>query len=721
MANLNVDLTNSGFENRHLYVHSGVVEEIHEELLEKSNDPKEMLGWLHLPSNYYNTTEYKKIKKAAKKIISDSEVLIVIGIGGSYLGAKAVIEALKSPFRKKDSQYPEVIFVGNNLSTTYINDVIEYVQDKDISINVISKSGTTTEPAIAFRIFRELIENKYPLDEARKRIYVTTDSSKGALKKLAESEKYETFVIPDDIGGRYSVLTPVGLLPIAASGLNIDELMQGAISAEDRFDDSILEYNECYKYAVLRNLLYEDDKSLEMLVTYTPRLHYFTEWWKQLFGESEGKDGKGLFPVGVEYTTDLHSLGQYVQDGRRLMFETVLFVDREDKQIVINTDEDNIDNLNYLEGQNIAYVNRKAMEATMRAHVDGGVPNVFIRLKRLNEETLGELIYFFEKACAMSAELLEVNPFNQPGVEVYKTNMFRLLGKPGYDKESNIVKPLVKGEKIEKKNNIIKINADVAEKVKDKEEKAEKKLVKDNKEEKTETVEDKKQEEKKEKVKTKEEKIEEENINKIIEIVKVEQKEAVKHEVKDKEERKETTEKVAEVLDSMAEDISVVEVAEPEEKYEEVKPVEKDKDNVNDLINDWDSLMEQALKDDDSKKNTNSTKKVAAKKTTEKKSIEKKETKSKPRRRKSVKAEDLEVMIKKEKKEKKVVAKKPETKKKVEKKEAKTTKKTTTAKKSAVKKEPVKKVTKKVAVKKPATKTTTKKNTTKKTTAKKSK
>ena len=356
MANLNVDLTNSGFENRHLYVHSGVVEEIHNELLEKSNNPEEMLGWLHLPSNYYNTTEYKKIKKAAKKIISDTEVLIVIGIGGSYLGAKAVIDALNSPFRTKDRQYPEVIFVGNNLSTTYINDVIEYIKDKDISINVISKSGTTTEPAIAFRIFRELIENKYPLDEARKRIYVTTDSSKGALKKLADSEKYETFVIPDDVGGRFSVLTPVGLLPIAVSGINIDELMQGAISAEDRFDDSILEYNECYKYAVLRNLIYEDDKSVEMLVTYNPRLHYFVEWWKQLFGESEGKDGKGLFPAGAEYTTDLHSLGQYIQDGRRIMFETVLFVDREDNPIVINTDEDNIDNLNYLEGKNIAYI-----------------------------------------------------------------------------------------------------------------------------------------------------------------------------------------------------------------------------------------------------------------------------------------------------------------------------------------------------------------------------
>ena len=433
MANLNVDLTNSGFENRHLYVHSGVVEEIHEELLEKSNDPKEMLGWLHLPSNYYNTTEYKKIKKAAKKIISDSEVLIVIGIGGSYLGAKAVIEALNSPFRKKDSQYPEVIFVGNNLSTTYINDVIEYVQDKDISINVISKSGTTTEPAIAFRIFRELIENKYPLDEARKRIYVTTDSSKGALKKLAESEKYETFVIPDDIGGRYSVLTPVGLLPIAVSGVNIDELMNGAIYAEEKYNDSLLQYNDCYQYAVLRNLYYDNGKNMEILATYEPRMHYFAEWWKQLFGESEGKDNKGLFPASVEFTTDLHSLGQYIQEGQRIMFETVLNFAKTETDITIRPDEDNLDNLNYLAGKKLSYVNQKAMEGTITAHADGGVPNIIINIRELNAKNIGELIYFFEKACATSAKLLEVDPFNQPGVEKYKTNMFKLLKKPGYE------------------------------------------------------------------------------------------------------------------------------------------------------------------------------------------------------------------------------------------------------------------------------------------------
>ena len=697
MANLNVDLTNSGFENRHLYVHSGVVEEIHNELLEKSNNPEEMLGWLHLPSNYFNTTEYKKIKKVAKRIISNTDVLIVIGIGGSYLGAKAVIDALNSPFRTKDRQYPEVIFVGNNLSTTYINDVIEYIKDKDISINVISKSGTTTEPAIAFRIFRELIENKYPLDEARKRIYVTTDSSKGALKKLADSEKYETFVIPDDVGGRFSVLTPVGLLPIAVSGINIDELMQGAISAEDRFDDSILEYNECYKYAVLRNLIYEDNKSVEMLVTYNPRLHYFVEWWKQLFGESEGKDGKGLFPAGAEYTTDLHSLGQYIQDGRRIMFETVLFVDREDNPIVINTDEDNIDNLNYLEGKNIAYINRKAMEATMKAHVDGGVPNIFIRLKRLNAETMGELIYFFEKACAMSAELLEVNPFNQPGVEIYKTNMFRLLGKPGYENESNITKPLVKGEKIEKKKEIIKFKEENSEEKivkfieeQDKEKINNKKAVENKKEDKKKIVKEEKKEEPKEKIVEKVPEVQE--IREVLdekeikEIEQVEKIEAIKEMDKNKN---------IEIVETVVPDVS-------QDEFEEVKVNEKDKDNVQSLINDWDSLMKHVLEDD--KEEKKETKKKSVKETSE--------VKKKPRRRKSVKAEDVEKMIKKEKKEKKEVAKKEETKKEPVKKVAakKTTttkKKTTTAKKSTT-------VAKKTATKKATTKKTTTKKTTKK-------
>ena len=432
MANIKVNLKNIGIEKEEIFEHAAVVEEIHNELIDKSEDENEFVGWLNLPSQYKKSEEYKKIKKAARKIKSDSDILLVIGIGGSYLGARAVIEALHSSFYGFDQTTPHIVFVGNNLSPNYIKDVMDLLEGKDFSINVISKSGTTTEPAIAFRIFREIIENKYGLKEARKRIYVTTDKQKGALKQLAEAEGYETFIIPDNVGGRYSVLTPVGLLPIAASGIDIDELMEGAIVAQDRYLDRALEYNECYQYAVARNLLYEQDKSIEMLESYEPKLHYFIEWWKQLFGESEGKDGKGLFPAGAEFTTDLHSLGQYIQEGRRIMFETVLDIEKSENDITIGFDEDNLDNLNYLSGKELSYVNRKAMEGTIQAHVDGDVPNIIISMKELNAENLGELIYFFEKACAMSAELLEVNPFNQPGVEKYKTNMFKLLKKPGY-------------------------------------------------------------------------------------------------------------------------------------------------------------------------------------------------------------------------------------------------------------------------------------------------
>ena len=435
MANLKVDLKNSGITKEELFEHSAVVEDINSELIVKSNDIDEFVGWLRLPSRYKNSDEYKRIKKASEKIKKDSDILLVIGIGGSYLGARAVIEAMHSSIYGEDKTKPHIIFVGNNLSPDYINDVIHILEGKDFSINVISKSGTTTEPAIAFRIFREIIENKYGLKEARERIYVTTDAKKGALKQLADSEGYEAFVIPDNVGGRYSVLTAVGLLPIAASGIDIDKLMDGAIKAEDRFDDKSLKYNECYQYAVARNLLYERDKSIEILATYEPKLHYFIEWWKQLFGESEGKDKKGLFPAGCEFTTDLHSLGQYIQDGRRIMFETVINVENSKSDITINMDEDNLDNLNYLEGKQLSYVNQKAMEGTIQAHVEGGVPNILINIKELTEETLGELIYFFEKACAMSGELLEVNPFNQPGVEKYKTNMFKLLNKPGYEEK----------------------------------------------------------------------------------------------------------------------------------------------------------------------------------------------------------------------------------------------------------------------------------------------
>ena len=432
MSHIKVDFQYSGITEDDILEHSEVVEAINKELEEKSSDEKEFVGWLHLPTKH-DKREFNRIKKAANKIREDSDILLVIGIGGSYLGARAVIEALHSSIYGEDKSKTHVIFVGNNLSGNYINDVIELLEDKDFSINVISKSGTTTEPAIAFRIFREIIENKYGIKEARKRIYVTTDKKKGALKTLADAEGYEKFVIPDNVGGRYSVLTAVGLLPIAASGIDIDMLMKGAQTAEDKYSDTSLKYNECYKYAVARNLLYESDKSIEMLVTYEPKMHYMIEWWKQLFGESEGKDGKGLFPAGAEFTTDLHSLGQYIQEGRRIMFETVLNIENIEKDITINFDEDNLDNLNYLQGKKLSYVNQKAMEGTIQAHTEVGVPNIVMDIDYLNEESLGELIYFFEKACAMSAELLEVNPFNQPGVEKYKTNMFKLLKKPGYE------------------------------------------------------------------------------------------------------------------------------------------------------------------------------------------------------------------------------------------------------------------------------------------------
>ena len=432
MAKIKVDFSYTGLESSEILQHSAVVEEINQELIEKSEDETEFLGWLNLPTEY-DKKEFARIKRCAHKIRKDSDILLVIGIGGSYLGSRAVIEALKGPFYNMKEDSLQVIFVGNNLSSEYINDVIEILEGKNFSINVISKSGTTTEPAIAFRIFREIIEGKYGIKEARKRIYVTTDEKKGALKQLAEAEGYETFVIPDDVGGRFSVLTAVGLLPIASCGINIDKIMDGARFAQDKYSDRSLEYNECYQYAVVRNLLYEDDKSLELMAAYEPKMHYFIEWWKQLFGESEGKDGKGLFPVGAEFTTDLHSLGQYIQEGRRIMFETILDIEKVNKDMDINMDEDNLDNLNYLCGKKLSYINSKAMEGTIHAHVDGGVPNIIIHIDELNENTMGQLIYFFEKACSMSAELLEVNPFNQPGVEKYKANMFKLLKKPGYE------------------------------------------------------------------------------------------------------------------------------------------------------------------------------------------------------------------------------------------------------------------------------------------------
>ena len=434
MSGIKLNLKNTGISEKSIMEYKEQVENIHKELHQKANDEKDFIGWLELPTNY-DKKEFSRIKKAAKKIKKESDILVVIGIGGSYLGARAVIESLTSTFNnmltEKQRKYPQILYVGNNLSPNYINELIEYIGDKDFSVNVISKSGTTTEPAIAFRIFREILENKYGIDEARSRIYVTTDKERGALKILADNEGYEKFVIPDNVGGRYSVLTAVGLLPIATAGIDIDKLMQGAQNAQERYDDPNLKYNECYKYAVTRNILYKLYKNTEILVNYEPKMHYFTEWWKQLYGESEGKDQKGILPAGVDFTTDLHSMGQYIQEGRRNLFETVISIENSKSDITINKDEDNLDGLNYLAGKTLDYVNKKAMEGTVKAHVTGDVPNIMLTIENLDEENIGELIYFFEKACAMSGMILGVNPFNQPGVEEYKKNMFKLLKKPG--------------------------------------------------------------------------------------------------------------------------------------------------------------------------------------------------------------------------------------------------------------------------------------------------
>ena len=435
MSDINLNLKNSGITQKNIMEYKEQVEIIHKDLHRRANDEKYLVGWLNLPTEY-DKKEIARIKKAAKKIKKESEILVVIGIGGSYLGARAVIESLTSSFynmlSNKQRKFPQILYVGNNLSSNYINELIEYIGDKDFSVNVISKSGTTTEPAIAFRIFREMLENKYGIDEARSRIYATTDKEKGALKTLAENEGYEQFVVPDNIGGRFSVLTAVGLLPIATAGIDIDKLMEGAKIGQERFNDANLKYNECYQYAVARNILYKLYKNTEILVNYEPKLHYITEWWKQLYGESEGKEQKGIFPSGVDNTTDLHSMGQYIQEGRRNLFETVLAVKEPKSDITINADDDNLDGLNYLAGKTLDYVNKKAMEGTIKAHVSGDVPNILITMEKLDEVNIGELIYFFEKACAMSGELLGINPFNQPGVEEYKKNMFKLLKKPGY-------------------------------------------------------------------------------------------------------------------------------------------------------------------------------------------------------------------------------------------------------------------------------------------------
>jgi glucose-6-phosphate isomerase len=421
------------FINQHEISYLGnYIKNAHKMLHSKNGPGSSYLGWVDLPINY-NKKEFERIKDVAGQIQADSDAFVVIGIGGSYLGARAAIEALSHSFYNQlppsKRQTPEIYFAGNNLSSTYIADLLELLEEKKISVNVISKSGTTTEPAVVFRVFKEYMEKRYGKKEADKRIFVTTGKGKGALRKLADQEGYKTFVIPDDIGGRYSVLTAVGLLPIAVSGVDINQMMEGAADAYDLYSNPDYETNECYQYAAVRNVLYRKMRTIEIMVNYQPSLHYFTEWWKQLFGESEGKDRKGIFPSGVDFTTDLHSMGQYIQDGLRNIFETVLNVESPEKNLIIREDRENIDDMNFLAGKDIDFVNKKVMEGTIIAHTDGGVPNLILNIPKLSSYYFGNMVYFFEKACGISGYLLGVNPFDQPGVEAYKKNMFALLGR----------------------------------------------------------------------------------------------------------------------------------------------------------------------------------------------------------------------------------------------------------------------------------------------------
>lgn len=408
----------------------------HQRLHQKTGAGRDFLGWVELPSQY-DRQEYERIKNAAAEIRANSEIFIVIGIGGSYLGARAAIELLSHGFTNLlpagKRQGPQIFFAGQNLSGTYLQELLGLIDGKDVSINVISKSGTTTEPALAFRVFRTYLEKCYGKAEAAKRIYVTTDREKGALKKLADEQGYQTFVIPDDIGGRFSVLTAVGLLPIAVAGIDTDAIMAGAAEAQQWYANPKLSDNGAYQYAALRNILYRKGKTVEIMVNYEPKLHYFTEWWKQLYGESEGKDHKGIFPAGVDFSTDLHSLGQYIQQGLRNLFETVIQVEQPQSDLTIPDDPDDLDGLNFLSGKGFNYVNQQACRGTLMAHVDGGVPNLVLSIPELTPAYFGAMVYFFEKACGISGYLLGVNPFDQPGVEAYKQNMFALLGKPGFE------------------------------------------------------------------------------------------------------------------------------------------------------------------------------------------------------------------------------------------------------------------------------------------------
>ena len=448
--NFNYQFAKNFFNENELKQIKPYVELANEVLTSKSGAGSDFLGWVDLPENY-DKDEFVRIKKAAEKIKNDSEVLIVIGIGGSYLGAKAAIEFLSHSFYnnlpKDKRKTPEIYFAGTNMSGVYLQHLIEVVGDRDFSVNVISKSGTTTEPAIAFRVFKKMLEEKYGKEEAAKRIYATTDKEKGALKTLATAEGYETFVVPDNVGGRFSVLTAVGLLPIAAAGINIDELMAGAKDAMNDFANKNMDENQALQYAAVRNILHRKGKDLELMVNYEPRVHYLAEWWKQLFGESEGKDGKGLYPTSADFSADLHSLGQYIQEGKRLFFETVVSIGKPEVEFVIESDKDNLDGLNFIAGKTLDYVNKKATEGVILAHIDGNVPNLGVNIPEATPYHLGYTFYFFEKACGVSGYLLGVNPFDQPGVEAYKKNMFALLGKPGYEEA---------GKELEKKLNEVK-------------------------------------------------------------------------------------------------------------------------------------------------------------------------------------------------------------------------------------------------------------------------
>ena len=448
--NFNYQFAKNFFNENELKQIKPYVELANEVLTSKSGAGNDFLGWVDLPENY-DKDEFARIKKAAEKIKNDSKVLVVIGIGGSYLGAKAAIEFLSHSFYnnlpKDKRKTPEIYFAGTNMSGVYLQHLIEVVGDRDFSVNVISKSGTTTEPAIAFRVFKKMLEEKYGKEEAAKRIYATTDKEKGALKTLATAEGYETFVVPDNVGGRFSVLTAVGLLPIAAAGINIDELMAGAKDAMNDFAKKDMDENQALQYAAVRNILHRKGKDLELMVNYEPRVHYLAEWWKQLFGESEGKDGKGLYPTSADFSADLHSLGQYIQEGKRLFFETVVSIGKPEVEFVIESDKDNLDGLNFIAGKTLDYVNKKATDGVILAHIDGDVPNLGVNIPEATPYHLGYTFYFFEKACGVSGYLLGVNPFDQPGVEAYKKNMFALLGKPGYEEA---------GKELEKKLNEVK-------------------------------------------------------------------------------------------------------------------------------------------------------------------------------------------------------------------------------------------------------------------------